>query len=554
MSRGLWGEQLERTPSLEKASLPGSGYLFIGALAILMVWLLGLIWSLELEQVIQRFTHDDTFYYLETARRFAASEGFTFDGRNPTNGFHPLWMFLLVPLFWISNSDPGSSLRLALSFQTVFLLAPSLALLFFATRKRFGDWAAMAGLISGIWLFPARQVNGMESGVLILTFSALIFWVLREAGRSKEPRFQFIAGVILGFAFLARTDSIFLIAGWGFAILIFETIDEGPAVIRGFSRRILPAAIGVVLVSGPYLLFNQLTEGTLLPISGALKSSLPHLTFSPGFMQGTIGFTIAGVLSLLGGLLPPLESGESSTGRPFRTIMIMTGLYVLFHALFTLFAMEWAVLVWHFSGYAMAVVVLSVFIAVLLRRHSENGGLRLSGVVQTMLVCFLCLSLARAFWGFRHQPALAFYVHSYRASLWANANLPRDARIGMKDAGAFGYFTEASVTNLDGVINNFSYQDYLRKGNLAEYLRDQGITHVAQHALWQYPEVETGNYQVFEYTIVSHLYDVPGGSVKLRRENEVYRVPVFDSGRETSFVIWQIDSPRGSGSPSSFLR
>src|SRR5262245_48760244 len=41
---------------------------------------------------------DDFFYYLEIAERVLAGEGFTFDGVTPTNGFHPLWMAILVTL------------------------------------------------------------------------------------------------------------------------------------------------------------------------------------------------------------------------------------------------------------------------------------------------------------------------------------------------------------------------------------------------------------------------------------------------------------------------
>lgn len=53
-------------------------------------------------------TWDDGFYYLEIARRLAAGEGSTFDGINPTNGYHPLWLLTLVALFGIASSAEGS--------------------------------------------------------------------------------------------------------------------------------------------------------------------------------------------------------------------------------------------------------------------------------------------------------------------------------------------------------------------------------------------------------------------------------------------------------------
>ena len=41
---------------------------------------------------------DDTFYYLKIARNFANTGYSSFDGVNPTNGYHPAWMILLAML------------------------------------------------------------------------------------------------------------------------------------------------------------------------------------------------------------------------------------------------------------------------------------------------------------------------------------------------------------------------------------------------------------------------------------------------------------------------
>ena len=40
---------------------------------------------------------EDAFYYFTIARRFVSGDGFTLDGTNLTNGFHPLHMLLLLP-------------------------------------------------------------------------------------------------------------------------------------------------------------------------------------------------------------------------------------------------------------------------------------------------------------------------------------------------------------------------------------------------------------------------------------------------------------------------
>ena len=42
---------------------------------------------------------DDAFYYFKIASHIVAGEGSTFDGIARTNGYHPLWMIVLLGVF-----------------------------------------------------------------------------------------------------------------------------------------------------------------------------------------------------------------------------------------------------------------------------------------------------------------------------------------------------------------------------------------------------------------------------------------------------------------------
>ena len=42
---------------------------------------------------------DDSFYYFDIARSIVMGHGLTFNGVDPTNGFHPLWLLVIVPIF-----------------------------------------------------------------------------------------------------------------------------------------------------------------------------------------------------------------------------------------------------------------------------------------------------------------------------------------------------------------------------------------------------------------------------------------------------------------------
>ncbi len=58
---------------------------------------------------------DDAFYYYEIASNIVAGYGSTFDQTAPTNGYHPLWMLILLPVFWLQSSGlsdlPACSVR-----------------------------------------------------------------------------------------------------------------------------------------------------------------------------------------------------------------------------------------------------------------------------------------------------------------------------------------------------------------------------------------------------------------------------------------------------------
>ena len=58
---------------------------------------------------------DDAYYYFSLARSLATGEGPVADGLNPTNGFHPLWLLIITPLFrFAGTTDIVTPIRLTL--------------------------------------------------------------------------------------------------------------------------------------------------------------------------------------------------------------------------------------------------------------------------------------------------------------------------------------------------------------------------------------------------------------------------------------------------------
>ena len=66
------------------------------------------------------FSRDDAFYYFKVAQNITEGLGSTFDGINLTNGYHPLWMVICIPIFALARFDLILPLRVLLMVMAGF--------------------------------------------------------------------------------------------------------------------------------------------------------------------------------------------------------------------------------------------------------------------------------------------------------------------------------------------------------------------------------------------------------------------------------------------------
>lgn len=518
--------------------------------ALVCVYMAVVIWVREPEHLIQTFTHDDSFYYLQTARNVASGAGVTFDGHNLTNGFHPLWLIGLVPLYVVPWGDPVLALRAVLTFQLVAFCAPSLFLLHVLGRRWAGALGGVVALSGGLWFLPSRQVNAMESGILLLLAVVFAYWsasVEPWTGGSWVDRAW--TGFWLGLLFLARTDSIMLVVAFGVVTTSAQLSRRGWRTgLKELPAHLMPIGLVLLAVTLPYLLWNVSVFGHLMPISGALKTTLPSVTFSLEHLDSWVLMTVVVILGgTLWSLFEMTSRARRRSGIGVHGTVLTFGLYSLSHAAFSVVAMDWGVFDWHFALYVIPLILLAVaFVARVQDAAGALAAVHRRRIVALVAIVGIVLSLVRVGHSVRERPLRAFYVFSYRAARWVDTNLPVTARIGMKDSGAFGYFSDRSVTNLDGVINNFTYQDILVESGIQHYLESQDIGYLAQHALWEFPVVERGSYGIFSFPFVSRLHDAPGGSVMVAEKDEVYRAPSHDGARRTFFTVWRLEPRRSA--------
>jgi Dolichyl-phosphate-mannose-protein mannosyltransferase len=163
------------------------------------------------------FSSDDTFYYFKVAQNIVAGKGVTFDGINPTNGFHPLWMLVCIVVFAIFNSNLILPLR-ALVVVSAVMSAASTYLVYRVCRKYLSDGVALLAATCWAFLIPIHSAvveNGLETGLnalmTLLLINLVIDWdIARKEGKDKPAQLWWV-GVAAATVVLSRLDNVFLV-------------------------------------------------------------------------------------------------------------------------------------------------------------------------------------------------------------------------------------------------------------------------------------------------------------------------------------------------------
>ncbi len=481
---------------------------------------------------------DDMFYFLKTAQNIASGQGMTFDGINPTNGFQPLWLYLLTPLFSVYSGEPETMTRLVLTLQ-VLLLAGSGWLMIKELRKSLLPEAVLIFGLAFVFLVLAPGSIGMESPVLIGSLALLYVWSLRaRVFESNKIIAPLVAGMLLGFVFLARLDHVFL------AIVVFAAGGVqfliSPNQRRELFFRYLYMTIGFLAVISPYLVYNHTHFGGIMPMSGKLKSSFPHVSISPKTL-GKLGVVKSGIaFAALCYVIQYFRTRKIiiADGRRYlRGSLVFLGAAVMIHYAHTLLYMQWGVFGWHFIAYNF---LLCGLIAVAVDAWYE----RISSMLRTKL---LWAAVAFVLIGGTAWTVLTSFNHdynaaSYDAAVWARNNTKPETIFAQKDTGTFGYFSQRRTINLDGLVNNMDYQNALRDGRLRNYFESHHVDYLIYHAFSTYPKIEN-EYDDFQLAYWSWQYKVFSDTISFSRQDEVFRTDIYNDGatsRPYLLCVWDL--------------
>lgn len=241
----------------------------------------------------------DTFYYLTVARNIARHGLASYDGQHLTNGFHPVWQFVIGALYFctehlglrehailvavVASLVLGALgvVLLARSFSESGALSPFFALL---------PMGAYGLLLAPFWLsrlrvlasessegpFPVygtlwSYANGMESGVVLFAFGLCAF-AHRAWHRQPSASRALGLGFAAAFFVLSRLDHIFMALPLVVAFCI--TARQRPSTERHAIYALL--AFGIPVACD--MAVNEIVFGAVVPVSGALKLTLPLVT------------------------------------------------------------------------------------------------------------------------------------------------------------------------------------------------------------------------------------------------------------------------------------
>ncbi len=494
-------------------NLPGENHRLFWPL-FLMVLALGLAlrgWIAVTDMNIlldHGLVQDDAYYYYVIARNILDGGMASFDGINPTNGFHPLWQVICLPVFAVFDGD--TAVRVMLLIAVLCDLAALLLLYLVISKLVANKWFALLGmgLLATHGAVIRTTFNGLETSLSLCLLLLFLWQFLRIYSRKSETlgqlpgslRDHLLLGVIAAFAFLARTDNAVIVV----VCFVFLYV---PAALRGQLRSGVLVSLLIVLLVSPWLLWNLHHFGNIVQISGQIHGDT-YLTYKAKVDHPFHVDLVRGTLRSI-----------NPVGNIFKKLFIPTGakpilgylfLLPILIALFVLRRKDaYLKQHWHyFLPFVAGVIVLFLYHAGV--RQFLRGWYNAPAMVTTIIVlCLLCESFVRTRmeqaqqqW---HGVSLIFVLplliavivfHSpYRylkppkvahidprvgASLWLNENSSPDTIVGAANAGIVGYYTQRPVINLDGVVNENAHKARL-KSELHRYIHESSIDYIADH-------------------------------------------------------------------------
>ncbi len=497
--------------------------LFLGAILAyggLFAWYM--LDRFDLINLLRDVNGDDSFYYFQIARNMAEGKFSTFDGGiTRTNGYHPIWLFLITPFYWVF--DPERALFAIKAFE-IMLAAGGVAFIVLAARLARLPWILLFALLPMLY----RQhvfFGGMESaaGLFMLgMFFLSICLFAREPARWTWP----LAAAAFALPWVRLEFAAVSVAATAALWLIERSYRKrmpGASSVLRAGAPLLGASSGILA----YFAYNRLVFGGALPVSGVARQVFSQSlwareggynlaqNFQDTLRIDVFDFELLIALEICAYFLLAWRLARRARGQNDRLLPIFLagafGLAAGHLAKFVQTALTVDPVFGSYSHYfvpAYLMTALAVpircYVAIHVVRRFVEAALgraaripRLGIVSAAAVVLFMQTDFA---YPFRYVERVSesswrdWEISSYGGTQVMNRMLPEDSVVGSWDAGVIGYFSRFPVVNLDGVVNSYEYmrlnEDMRpaqgkwwildpRSGGAEFFRRKFGITHFA---------------------------------------------------------------------------
>lgn len=429
------------------------------------------------DDLLLRFMPDDSFYYIKTAMNFAHHGKVSFDGIHNTNGFHPLYFLLLLPVVMMFES--ATVLKAIFVLHGLLLFSATLLL---ANKLKDGPLAQFAR--STTILFAASPLAtlfiwvsvGLESALVVLcTVLLFVSWLHAAKQHYSSTPANTAIGIAIALLLLSRLDLI--IAVIPACTYLFVTSIRKTHRLRHLMAFFAPALVFCSI----YLLINLANTGHFTPISGHVKHTvnIPFYQSWISITRGDIKGIVLTVFPFVLGITALFLAGHAVLNKKADhwsapVIMLITGqfLYLLYLLIYASDFYRW------YLSFPIACGIISL--AFITAKASSKIQIRHGKTLGATFIGFAVLIAAA-------NIVLLNYIgknnisSSYHLSLIAkhmNKLLTSSDKIGVYDAGVIGFYFNDTIVNLDGLANNHEYFDsHYRTKKFLEYFQKENISY-----------------------------------------------------------------------------
>ncbi len=553
----------------------------------------------DLVNLLRDVNRDDAFYYFQIAYNLAEGRFSTFDGGiTRTNGYHPLWLLLITPFYWVFDKEAA---LFGIKAFEVMLIAGGAALVVAAARLARLPWILLFAALPMLY----QQHNlflGMEAAAALfmlgLFFLAVMLYV-RDSHRWRWPlaavafslpwvRLEYVAISLAVTAALCliewsrrerapspqpspvEVEALGAPEARGGRFPLLPLWEKGR--VRGLARSVLSiravvpffGAVAGLLV---YFAYNGIVFGGITPVSGATKRM-----WSQAWWDNEGGYSL--VQNFRDVLQIPAFDYELLVALEVCAYFVL----VWWFARRSKNRKDWLLLGFLLCVFGLAVGHLAKFAQTVLTVHPFWGKFAWyftpAYLLLTLLIpvrCYVAIHFIRRFIGPRRPLAAnivsagiviggaAFlltkadftgpfrYVDSASESTYRNYEvashmgvqvmdrvLPGDSVVGSWDAGVIGYFSRFPVVNLDGLVNSY---DFYRARNRYPY--------------WQArKEVPAAASAFYQHYGVTWFANVAGGDLNVKRgfalDNVMFEGTLFPESDVSGlrFKLWSYSPTR----------